>query len=174
MIRAGLIVRPERYELIHGELRERPRQDTPHIVAVSSTFEALRKLSGPGNHVSSRVPIKGDAYLEPEPDAAVLRIPFAEYRRVGPRWADLALIVEVADTSLADDRAEMADLYARHAVPEYWILDLNARTLEVRRAPRDGVWTELKIHAEDESASPLDAPDAKIPVADLLPPPETA
>ncbi len=48
----------------------------------------------------------------------------------------------VADTSARYDREIKLPLYARHGVPEVWIVDLEARLLRLHRLPVDGVYTE--------------------------------
>jgi hypothetical protein len=79
----------------------------------------------------------------PEPDISV-----TSYQGNDPTPASsIALIVEVADTTLAIDLGRKAALYARHGIPEYWVLDVdagiihqmwepgNAGFAQVRRAP---------------------------------------
>src|SRR5262249_41645348 len=70
---------------------------------------------------------------EPEPDVAVVPGAWADYRSDHP--ARPALVVEIAETSLAFDRGEKASLYARAGVGDYWILNLVDRVLEVLRDP---------------------------------------
>ena len=67
-------------------------------------------------------------YGGPEPDFVVLRADAPQDRLPSPDHA--VLIVEVADTSLAHDRYTKAPLYARANIPEYWIVDPEARTIE--------------------------------------------
>ena len=86
----------------------------------------------------------------------------------GDPLADVPLVVEVSDTSLAEDRGQKARLYAKHGIPEYWIVNLNARTLEVRRGPRPESedYFETLVYREGETATVNGRPVA---VADLLP-----
>jgi Uma2 family endonuclease len=79
------------------------------------------------------------------------------------------LIVEVADTTLRYDRADKAAAYARNAIPEYWILDLQDRMLEVYRRPHRDGFGECAVLGADGRIAPLSAPAAVIAVADLLP-----
>ena len=84
--------------------------------------------------------------------------------------------VEVADASLAFDRDHKGSLYARAHVPDYWFVNLVERVLEVHRDPAPSAvapygWrfnTRRRLGAAD-SVSPLAAPRARIPVADLVP-----
>jgi Uma2 family endonuclease len=97
-----------------------------------------------------------------------------ERRQGHPRHA--ALIVEVAESSLGIDRGRKATLYARAGIPDYWIVNLVDRTLEIHREPVAAPETaagwhyaEVRSLGPGETVSPVAAPGARIPVADLLP-----
>ena len=62
-----------------------------------------------------------------------------------------------------------AAVYARNAIPEYWILNLRDRTLEVHRGPADDAYTDHSVLTADQGLSPLAAPGARIEVSELLP-----
>jgi Uma2 family endonuclease len=51
------------------------------------------------------------------------------------------LVVEISVATLRYDREVKAPLYARHGVPEVWIVDLKADKVHAYSAPRDGVYT---------------------------------
>jgi Uma2 family endonuclease len=71
----------------------------------------------------------------PEPDRCVVRGTIRDYARRTPEPGDIALIVEVADSSLSDDRTQ-ALLYAQSRIPVYWIVNLVDRQVEVYSNPR--------------------------------------
>jgi Uma2 family endonuclease len=102
-------------------------------MAVRMVEEALRAAFSSGWDVRGQLPIALDEESEPEPDARVVPGSFRDYPHAHPARA--ALVVEVADSSLALDRGEKAGLYARARVPEYWIVDLMGHALEVCRDP---------------------------------------
>ena len=86
------------------------------------------------------------------------------------------LIVEIADTSLAFDRRYKGSLYARARVPDYWIVNLQRRVLEVYRQPVRAAsarygwkYRSVRLLKAGATASPLAAPDARVAVSDLLP-----
>ena len=90
--------------------------------------------------------------------------------------ADPVLVVEVALTSVNFDREHKSSLYARAGRPEYWIVNLVYRGLEVRRepapspsAPYGWDYSTVELLRPGDSACPLAAPAARIAVADLLP-----
>ena len=62
------------------------------------------------------------------------------YRTAHPVKDDVLLVVEVADSSLAFDRATKLGLYARHGVPEVWLVDVRARELTRHRNPGQGIY----------------------------------
>jgi Uma2 family endonuclease len=83
----------------------------------------------------------------PQPDLALLRPRADRYAQSHPGAADILLIIEVSDTTLKFDTEVKARLYARHGVPELWVVDLGARALEVFRAPRGGEYRERAARA---------------------------
>lgn len=74
---------------------------------------------------------RGDHY-EPEPDIAVVTT--ADSSTEHPSTA--ILVIEVATSSLRQDRRIKAPLYARASIPEFWLIDVTTRRIEVHRDPR--------------------------------------
>jgi Uma2 family endonuclease len=83
--------------------------------------------------VRPQLPLTLGERSEPEPDLAVVPIP-ATGTTAGNRRAAL-LVIEVAGESLRQDRLVKARIYARAGIPEYWIVDLQGRSVEIQRAP---------------------------------------
>ena len=161
-------------ELVAGTLLVREPQNSPHITAIRLAEEALRAAFGAGWDVRTQGPIALDEESEPEPDVAVVSGSIRDYAAAHP--SQPVLLVEVADSSLAYDRREKAGLYARARVPEYWIVNLIDRAVEVHRDPRPDAgaafgwrYTRVRRLSAEETVTPLGAPEARIPVADLLP-----
>jgi len=164
----------ERLELVGGALLVCEPQGGPHFTAVGLVEDALRPVFGIGWTVRAQGPIALDEDSEPEPDIAVVAGSRRDHSRAHPSHP--VLIVEVADSSLAFDRAEKGSLYARAGIADYWILNLPDQVLEVYREPaaaphapyghRYGVTITL---ASRDLVSPLAAPTAAILVASLLP-----
>jgi len=152
----------------------REPQDAPHATGVRLVLRALRAVFGAGWTVDSQLPVALDDYSEPEPDAAVVPGAPRDYRDAHPTRP--VLIVEVAESRLAFDRRQKASLYARAGITDYWVVNLVDRVLEVYREPvaapaapygfRYRSVTRLRPTA---TVTPLAAPSAAIPVADLLP-----
>jgi len=171
LLEGGLLCQDgERFELLEGEIFKKMGQNDPHIISVLLTLQALRLAFGAGHVVEGQFPVRLDDKSVPEPDITVLRGTLRDYDQGIPLVAGIELLVEVADSRLDTARKPKIELYARQGVPEYWIVNLRARNLEVRRRPRreTGEWTETHIFEEGESVTPLAAQSA-VAVADLLP-----
>ena len=85
------------------------------------------------------------------------------------RHPDAALLViEVSVTSHARDRDVKAPLYAAAAIPEYWLLDVPAGTLEVRREPVGGVYRSTRVLDGQDTVEPLHVPVGALRVSELL------
>ncbi len=160
--------------MLGGELVVREPHGDPHTLAVELVNEALVAAFGPEWRVRVQLPVALDEESEPEPDVSVAAGRARDRRE--PKPSRLALVVEIADSSLALDREHKGSLYARADVPDYWIVNLVDRVLEVYREPAPDATAPFgwayhvvrRLHAE-ESIAPLAAPTANIAVADLLP-----
>lgn len=157
-----------RYEVVAGELLVTPAPNFAHQEAVKLLVLALNAYLE-----QTRVGHAGisPADLTPEPGALVQPDVFVVGLIAGRRprdWADierLLLAIEVLSPSTARaDRTVKRRLFQRAGVPEYWIVDLEARLVE-RWRPGDerpeilteGLeWQSLKIDLPDFFARVLD------------------
>jgi Uma2 family endonuclease len=174
LIELGVIKPDERIELIGGQMIVAEPKGSPHSTAVGLTADALRAAFGPGWVIRVQDAIALDDESEPEPDVAVVRGQWRDYRAEHPSRP--VLVVEVAETSLAFDRRYKGSLYARAALADYWIVNLQRRVLEVYREPVPAPaacfgWSYARVRTlrENATVSPLAGPDVTIAVADLLP-----
>ena len=128
----------------------------------------------PGWYIRAAKPIRlpGQA-SEPEPDRCVVRGTIVDYAERHPGPDDVALLVEVADASLADDRKLAAEVYGPAGIPVYWIVDVNGRRVEVYTGPGPQGYGTPEIFAEGQSVPVvIDGREVgRIAVADILPPP---
>jgi Uma2 family endonuclease len=175
LIEEGVFQPAERLELLAGQLVVREPQGTPHATGIRLVTRALRGVFAEDRWiVDMQLPVALDEESEPEPDVTVTAGDPRDYLPSHPSRP--VLVVEVAETSLALDREEKGSLYARARVPEYWILNLRDRLLEVYREPHPDtsalhgwVYRSRKNLAAGEHVTPLAAPTARIAVAELLP-----
>ena len=117
----------ERIELLEGVLVSMSPQATEHADVVSRLAMIFMRQVGDRMVVRSHSPLAASDDSEPEPDLAL--VPLGDYRRMHPTQA--FLVVEVAESSLHKDSGIKAELYARSRVDEYWIVDLNGRSVIV-------------------------------------------
>ena len=92
--------------------------------------------------------------LESAPEPDVLWLVNRDYSRQHPEPADILLLIEVADGSLAYDTGEKAQLYAEAGIPEYWVVNLIDHCVEVFREPRPAGYTTHQTHRGDEEIHP--------------------
>jgi Uma2 family endonuclease len=166
-----------RYELIVGEIIPVSPQSNLHALGISNTEDALLLVFDPARFwVRAQFTLDLSPHSVPDPDIAVVAGSKASYRgrRTNPTTA--LLIVEVSDSTLADDREWKGSLYAASGIPEYWILNIPDNVLEVRRDPRPDAtqplgfgYATLVTFTASDFVTPLAVPGARIPVADLLP-----
>lgn len=168
----------KRVELIRGGVVEMSPINIAHATGVGLVTDALTGVFALGHFVNVQQPfvVPGGALgSEPQPDVAVIP---GSRRTTTVHPTQAALLVEVADTSFLYDTTTKAELYAAAGVPEYWVLDLNARQLHVFRDPQprplptDLAATAYQSHDvlnPTDTVSPLAAPAAVIRVSDLLP-----
>jgi Uma2 family endonuclease len=174
MIDAGVLTENDRVELIEGEIVTVTPQKSPHATAVQLAAAALRRAFGEGVEVRQQLPLALGDDSEPEPDIAVVIGSTRDYRDAHPTTA--LLILEVADSSLAFDRANKVRVYARAGIADYWLINLVDNVLEVRRfpapspdAPDQWGYAVVEQYRATDGVAPLERPQAPIAVADLLP-----
>lgn len=130
-----------RVQLIFGTVIDMSAMGTEHAQTIRALIRHFVTSAPAELDVMVQLPIAAADDSEPEPDFA-----FVPHESKGaadhPRVA--RLLVEVADTSLKLDLGPKAQLYAASKVPEYWVIDLNARTTVVYRTPRRGKYTSVR------------------------------
>lgn len=171
MIEAGAFEPTEehRVELIRGAIREMSPIHPPHEDALDRLVQWSFDVT-PRGTVRVRVQFSvGLPELEsvPQPDLTWVRQ--GSYRKRRPTSADVLLIAEVSDSSLRYDRGEKADIYAEAGIQDYWVVNVKAETVEVRRQPKDGHYQQLEVAHVGDEVSPLAFPQFKLRVADLFP-----
>lgn len=174
LVEAGILRPAERLELLGGELIVAEPQGTRHAAVVALIAEVLRRSLGPAWHVRVQAPLALDTDSEPEPDVAV--VPGRPRDYLGTHPSRPALLVEVAESSLALDRGAKASLYARAGVADYWLVDLVDEVLAVHRQPEPDAtapygWRFASVTrvVRGQHLTSVVAPDVILLVADLLP-----
>lgn len=161
----------ERLELLDGLLVVKEPQGSRHAATVVRIGQVLERAFGPGYHCREHAPVALDRVSEPEPDVAVVPGRAAEYFHAHPTKP--VLVVEVADSSIAKDRAHKSALYARAQLAEYWVVNLVDEVVEVHRdpvrTPAGCRYRSVRLLRRGAKLTPLAAPRTRIRVAALLP-----
>jgi Uma2 family endonuclease len=169
MIEHGVFDRGDkrRLEFIRGEIRKMAPIGSLHEEVVARLTEWSTQVV-PRERVRFRVQCSiGLSELEsaPEPDLAwVVR---RDYSGARPTEADVLLVIEVAESSLAYDCGEKADLYAAAGIADYWVVNLPDRCIEVRRDPEKGRYRSLVTCRERDEVRPLAEPEVALLPASL-------
>jgi hypothetical protein len=138
MIDAGILTPDHKVELLKGWIVDKIPQNPPHITTVTRAYRWLSKaLPEEGWTVRCQGPITlSDS--EPEPDIVVARGPDSRYEKRHPGPGDIVLVIEAGDSSVLEDRRKKGPLYAAAKIPQFWLVDLQAKHVEVYTNPQGG------------------------------------
>jgi Uma2 family endonuclease len=162
-------------ELLGGILVDKMVKHPPHNLAVGSLASLFRGILV-GWLVNEEKPFDLNGRSRPEPDVAVINGRLRDYGRRNPTAAEIVIICEIADSSYAKDRGLKWRMYAAARIPEYWIVNLPRRQVEVYTDPtgrgKNAEYRTMKIAAEnDEISVVLGGRElGRIKVCDVLPP----
>lgn len=134
LIRSGSLTEDDPVELLEGLLVFKMPKNTPHATSTKLATREIGRRLPEGWHYQVQDPITL-ADGEPEPDGAVVRGRIEDYAASHPTPADVALVIEVADSSLERDRGLKFRSYARAGIAVYWIINLTERQVEVYADP---------------------------------------
>ncbi|MBI2494015.1 MAG: Uma2 family endonuclease [Candidatus Rokubacteria bacterium] len=109
------------------------------------------------------------ADTEPEPDVAIIRRrrPVL-YEEREAHAEDALLLIEVAESSLAYDRSTKLRLYAAAGIPEYWVVDCAAESVEVHRTPAAGGYRDVSRVAGAGAVAPQVFPGVALTLAEIF------
>jgi len=170
MIAAGIFengLQGSRCELIHGEIRPMLPIGPVHEDMVDYLTRWSTKHTDEGQvrvRIQQSIGLPG-ASSAPQPDIAWVRQ--MSYRDSRPLSDNALLVIEVADTSIDYDTGEKADLYAAAGISDYWVVDVQNQSIEIRRDPANGRYRTLQTFARGDVVRPLLFPDIELPV-DML------
>jgi Uma2 family endonuclease len=134
MADADILTTDDRIELLEGWLVAKMTKNPPHEIAKGLTQDLLIPVTPAGWFVAVEGPTDS-VDSEPEPDLMIVRGSRRDYREGSPGPGDVALVVEVADSSLSRDRSMKKRLYARSGYPIYWLINLVDNRIEVYTEP---------------------------------------
>jgi Uma2 family endonuclease len=152
LVESGGLKSRNHFHLINGYLVAKMTQNPPHRVADELCgAELARVVPRDRYHVAAAKPVRLPGQdSEPEPDRCVVRGTFRDYEDHHPGPNEIALIVEVADTSLAEDRTLATEVYGPARIPVYWIVNLADRQVEVYTGPAPEGYLSTEVFPEGQ------------------------
>jgi Uma2 family endonuclease len=174
MIEVGIIKPEDKVELLEHYVVCKIARNPLHDGTIQIVYEVIRPSLPPGWLVRvGQTIVLADS--QPEPDFAIVRGNARSYLTRHPTPADVALLIEVADSSLLRDQRDKTRIYARGSIPCYWIVNLGDRRVEVYTQPSGP--TTVPVYGAFQLFQPGDAvplvlagaPAATVAAADLLP-----
>jgi len=154
----------ERIELLEGELVAMSPIGPPHSGAVQKLTRLLVLALEGRAAVRCQLPMAALEFSEPEADFAV--VSRADFDLDHP--SEAYLVIQVAESSLAKDRGKKLRLYASCAIPEYWIVNLPERCIEVYTVPTPGAYAQVERYERGQSIRLVTFPDVAFAVSDIL------
>lgn len=168
MAEAGILGEDDRVEFIEGEIIDMAPIGSEHASCVARLNRLFGTCVGERAIVAVQNPVRLDELNEPQPDIALLRYRDDFYRSAHPSSKDVLLIVEVADTSLRYDREIKLPLYAKHGIPEVWIVDLENHRLEIYRQPAADTYRERICPSATDTVAPAGLPECTVALSGLF------
>lgn len=169
MIEAGILTEYDNVELIKGQLVRRMPIGDDHSSTVETLMEFFVSRFAFQYRLRSENPVPVFPNSEPEPDFVVAKKPIKRSRLKHPTPEETLLIVEVAHSTLQYDRKVKGPIYAEAGIPEYWIINLKARKIEVHLQPdtEETLYESVRSYSAGETFTSPFAGD--VTVDDLLP-----
>lgn len=165
----GLLVRKDRAARGNSIMTVNRR----HVLALQALERLLRCVEEADCHVQTQSPITLGTTQEPEPDLCVIKGRFLDYVADHPGPTNIHAVMDVADSSLSQDRKTKQRIYAKAGLPIYWIVNLVDNQIEVYTDPQPGSgrYAARTDHGSDK-VIPLTVGTLAfdVPVADILPP----
>jgi Uma2 family endonuclease len=168
MIETGILTGGDHVELLEGQIIEMNPQLPPHAATTQRAFRYLDRLLDSVAYLRMQLPVTLRPESEPEPDIAVVRIDANEYGDRHPTPDEIFLIIEVADSTLLNDRQKKALVYAKANITDYWILDVNTQQVYVFREPTPEGYRQEAVLAANTMLAPVAFPDITIPLNQLF------
>lgn len=164
MMRIGALDPDAKVELIDGEVIAMAPEGVPHVRAKMQLARSFMSRAGDAAQVVVDSTLRLSSTSAPDPDLYVYDAGLPLDAIDG---ASVGLVVEVSGTSLVRDLSIKAELYARHGVRDYWVVDIAAGQIVVHRDPQNGAYGSVFVVLADEAVTPLAFPDLSLRLSDL-------
>ena len=170
MAETGVLGPKDHTELINGYLVEMAAQNAPHRATVGKVDSQFQQILEERDYwIQTQATLPLNCRNVREPDIAIQSGALDALLDGEPD--EIPLIIEVADTTLTYDRTEKLVCHASNDIPEYWIANLQSRTLECYHDPAGDEYRERRTLENEDLVSPRFDDSLELTVADLLPVP---
>lgn len=157
LIQAGTLTADDPVELVEGILVYKMPKNSSHATSVRRCRRAIESML-PANWFCDTQQAITLEDGEPEPDGAIVRGLIDDYAAHHPGPVDVAVVIEVADTTLARDRGIKLRSYARAGIAVCWIVNLVDRQIEVYNDPDPAATPEPRYRLRDVYAGDMVVP----------------
>lgn len=174
LVESGFFAPDEHVELMEGLLVKMSPNSPLHRTTIYRLARALEQCIGERALVFTQSPVDLPApRTQPEPDIVIAKLSGDEYMTRHPRPADLLLVVEVSNTSLAYDRNNKQRAYAGAGIHEYWIVNLNDQILEVHAEPQmtsgGAIYRSKRTLSSEDEIAPIAFPECRVALKNIFP-----
>ena len=150
MSKAGILTEKDRVELIHGEILETSPVGSNHVSVVIRLNKILNRLVEDSALINVQNPICIDDLNAPEPDISILKPRDDYYAEAHPSAHDILVVVEVADSTYDYDKQVKLPLYASAGIPEFWLVNLTRKEIELHKLPGKGAYKKIDIRYPED------------------------
>lgn len=168
MAEHGAFAPDERVELIDGEIIAMSPIGSRHARVVDYLNRFLSKVVESSYIVRIQNPIIATDNSEPQPDVSILLYRDDFYSKAHPTGSDVAVVIEVSDSTVTFDRSRKIPKYAAAGIPEAWLIDLESEHVEVHSMPKESAYGLVKIYLRGENAVSETIANMTLPVSDIL------
>lgn len=151
MIEIGILTEKDRVELINGEILIMSPIGSEHTACVKRINMVFNKTFGDKAIIGIQDPVTIRPNSEPEPDISVLKLKKDFYADKHPSPNDVIFLVEVADSTLSFDKEIKLEIYAEGGIPEYWVVNLKKKMIEVHLNPVGKKYKNIDMFSAGET-----------------------
>ncbi len=148
LMNSGVYKEKEPIYLWKGQLVDKMTKNPPHVYSLTKLAALMVRSLPEGWHSRQEQPVELPDDSVPEPDLTVVRGTPEAYSQHHPTPRDVAIVIEVADSSLAEDQGDVLETYAAHQIPVYWIVNIPGQRIEVYSQPTGPVQRPFYRHSD--------------------------
>lgn len=166
MAEVGILKPTDKVELVHGEIIEMSPVGSKHASIVKRLSRLLNEIAKNGATIGVQDPVVLDISNEPEPDISILKYRADDYSESHPGSEDVLILIEVSDSTYHYDREVKTSLYAKNSIPEFWIIDVQRRRIEVYLSSDGSEYLRREVLGINDKVSVL---SQQIAISEIFP-----